>query len=67
MKPTPCQQLDTLHLLALAIYREARGESKQREDETDGGRHVGEEIFGEEDAKRSVDVEVVPLENRAER
>src|ERR1700686_2341413 len=48
-------------------YREARRKGEQREDEADIRRHVGEEVFGEERAKRSVDVEVVPLENRTQR
>ena len=48
-------------------HGEARGEREQREDEADIRRHVGEEIFCQEHAERSVDVEVVPLEDGAER
>ena len=46
---------------------EAGRKGEQRKDEADIRRHVGEEVFGKERAQRSVDVEVVPLENGAER
>ncbi len=46
--------------------RETRSESKQREDEADIGRHVGKEVFGQKRSERSVDVEIVPLENGTE-
>ena len=47
-------------------HGKAGGEGEQREDEADIGRHVGEEVFRQERAERSVDVEVVPLEHGAE-
>ena len=48
-------------------HGKAGGEGEQREDEADIGRHIGEEVFRQERAERSVDVEVVPLEYGAER
>ena len=48
-------------------HGEACGEGEQREDEGNVGRNIGEEILGEKYAERSVDVEVVPLENGAQR
>src|ERR1700745_41902 len=48
-------------------HGKARSEGEQREDEADGRRHAREEILGEESAKRAVDIEVVPLEDGAER
>ena len=48
-------------------HRKAGGKGQQREDEADIGRHVGEEVLREKGAERAVDVEVIPLEHRAER
>ena len=46
---------------------EAGGERKQREDEADIRRHVGEKVFRQERAERAVDVKVVPFEDGAQR
>jgi len=48
-------------------HEEAGGESEQREDESCRGIDAGEELRREDRRERAVDVEVVPLENRAER
>jgi hypothetical protein len=48
-------------------HGKAGGEGQQRKDE--GGRRLdaGKELLGEDGGKRAVDVEVVPLEHRADR
>jgi hypothetical protein len=48
-------------------HGEARRERQQREDERGGGIDGGEELPADDRGERAVQVEVVPLEHRAER
>ena len=48
-------------------HRKTGGEGEQREDESRGRSDAGEELRRQNRGERSVDIEVVPLENCAER
>src|SRR5262245_52584143 len=48
-------------------HEEPSGEGEQREDEGGRGINAGEELRRQDRRERAVDVEIVPLENRAER
>ena len=55
------------HQRAERAHRKAGGEGEQGEDEARGRVDAGEELLGQDDPERAVDVEVVPLEHGAER
>jgi hypothetical protein len=48
-------------------HRETSGEGEQREDVARRLVHAGEEVLGDEAGERAVEVEIVPLENGADR
>ena len=55
------------HQRAERPHEEAGGERQQREDVGGGVVDAGEELLGDDRRERAVEIEVVPLEHRAER
>ena len=54
------------HQRTEGTHGEAGRESQEREDETGGFVHAGEELLGDDRRERAVQIEVVPLEDRAQ-
>jgi hypothetical protein len=55
------------HQGAERTHCKARGKSQQGEDEAGGRVDAGEELLGHDDGECAVEIEVVPLEDGAER